>query len=268
MGYFDTKVECAICGQEIGLKRYPIKNQESICSECHKKCTAVNKKLPVKYMPAEKLKEVASQYDNDRQSLRAFIATKRIDIFMQFDDNQKRWLINDGFNGAIKNPTIYNYSDIIDFELIENEESITKGGLGRAVAGGLLFGGVGAVVGGVTGGKKSKAICSSLRLRITVKDMNNPAVYVNFLTVATQKSSFVYKQRFNLAQQSVAMLQLICDQLEAEAAAEPATAVEAGQMPSATLSAAEEIKQFKELMDAGIITAEEFEAKKKQLLGL
>ncbi|TYC86368.1 SHOCT domain-containing protein [Acetobacterium wieringae] len=64
------------------------------------------------------------------------------------------------------------------------------------------------------------------------------------------------------------MLQLICDQLQAEAAAEPATAVEAGQMPSATLSAAEEIKQFKELMDAGIITAEEFEAKKKQLLGL
>lgn len=34
------------------------------------------------------------------------------------------------------------------------------------------------------------------------------------------------------------------------------------------LSAADEIKKFKELLDSGIITQEEFDAKKKQLLGL
>lgn len=34
------------------------------------------------------------------------------------------------------------------------------------------------------------------------------------------------------------------------------------------VSAADELVKFKQLMDAGIITAEEFEAKKKQLLGL
>ena len=34
------------------------------------------------------------------------------------------------------------------------------------------------------------------------------------------------------------------------------------------VSAADEIMKFKELMDAGIITEEEFELKKKQLLGL
>lgn len=33
-------------------------------------------------------------------------------------------------------------------------------------------------------------------------------------------------------------------------------------------SAADELKKFKELMDSGIITQEEFEAKKKELLGL
>jgi len=36
----------------------------------------------------------------------------------------------------------------------------------------------------------------------------------------------------------------------------------------AALSLAEEIKKFKELLDMGIITQEEFDAKKKQLLGL
>lgn len=33
-------------------------------------------------------------------------------------------------------------------------------------------------------------------------------------------------------------------------------------------SAAEELKKFKELLDMGILTQEEFDAKKKQLLGL
>ena len=37
---------------------------------------------------------------------------------------------------------------------------------------------------------------------------------------------------------------------------------------TATISADDEIKKFKELLDCGIITQEEFDAKKKQLLGL
>lgn len=35
-----------------------------------------------------------------------------------------------------------------------------------------------------------------------------------------------------------------------------------------TISSADEIKKFKELLDSGIITQEEFDAKKKQLLGI
>lgn len=37
---------------------------------------------------------------------------------------------------------------------------------------------------------------------------------------------------------------------------------------SAPVSAADELKKFKELLDMGVITQEEFDAKKKQLLGL
>jgi len=38
--------------------------------------------------------------------------------------------------------------------------------------------------------------------------------------------------------------------------------------PAPAVSAADELKKFKELLDMGIITQEEFDAKKKQLLGL
>ena len=41
-----------------------------------------------------------------------------------------------------------------------------------------------------------------------------------------------------------------------------------GAAGSAALSAADELKKFKELLDSGVITQEEFDAKKKQLLGL
>lgn len=37
---------------------------------------------------------------------------------------------------------------------------------------------------------------------------------------------------------------------------------------TAAVSAADELKKFKELLDSGVITQEEFDAKKKQLLGL
>ncbi|QCR33100.1 DUF4429 domain-containing protein [Lysinibacillus sp. SGAir0095] len=40
------------------------------------------------------------------------------------------------------------------------------------------------------------------------------------------------------------------------------------QNPIAQVSAADELKKFKELLDEGILTKEEFEAKKKQLLGI
>ena len=42
----------------------------------------------------------------------------------------------------------------------------------------------------------------------------------------------------------------------------------AAQQSSQQTSAADEIKKFKELLDMGAITQEEFGAKKKQLLGL
>jgi hypothetical protein len=179
---------------------------------------------------------------------------------IEFDDSQKKWLVPDGFMGKKKNPKVYNYSDIVDFELLEDGESITKGGIGRAVAGGLLFGGVGAVVGGVTGGKKSKAICKSLKIKITVNDINNPVVYINLLTTETKKDSFTYKTVYKATQECLSVLELICKGQERTESNNINTQTQA--------SSADEILKFKSLLDSGIITQEEFEAKKKQLLGV
>lgn len=63
------------------------------------------------------------------------------------------------------------------------------------------------------------------------------------------------------------LMQFMCpgaQEIDDASAAEPV----AKQAPVTGMSAIKEIKQYKELLDAGIITAEEFATKKSQLLGL
>lgn len=180
---------------------------------------------------------------------------------MEVDENRRQIIFHTGFFGGRGNATVYNYEDIVDFELLEDGTSVTKGGLGRAVVGGLLFGGVGAIVGGVTGGKKNKGICNSLKIKITINSMSSPTVYVNLINTKTKTDSFVYKTMYHSAQEALSLLQIICNSVEAEKGA--ASAAE-----SRPVSAADEIAKFKALLDSGAITQEEFDAKKKQLLEL
>lgn len=55
---------------------------------------------------------------------------------------------------------------------------------------------------------------------------------------------------------------------KAEWEAEKAKREQSASTPAPAVSAADELKKFKELLDMGAITQEEFDAKKKQLLGL
>ena len=145
--------------------------------------------------------------------------------------------------------------NIIDYDYSEIGESIASSGLGRALAGGILFGGAGAVVGAVTGRKKSKLICNSLKVKITTKNINNPVVYADFITTSTKKSSIIYKTYYDLAQKCLSTLQLIVNWNQ-----------KVKETPIS--SDADEILKFKNLLDQGIISQDEFEAKKKQLLNL
>lgn len=256
MGFFDLKVECAICNNEAGLNRYQIADKKWICPSCFKKC-GFNMMTPIKKMTVEDIQAAMRAKEANEDELNAFNATKKIGSMLHIDENQKKWIIPDGFTGKVKKAKVYDYSDIVDFELLEDGESITKGGLGRAAVGGVLFGGVGAIVGGATGKKKSKPVCTNLKIKITLNDMKNPVVYLNFISSETKKDSLIYKNMYNTAQECLSTLQLICNSVEAPA-----------ENSDKTISSADEILKFKNLLDSGVISQEEFEAKKKQLLGL
>lgn len=151
------------------------------------------------------------------------------------DDNSKLFYIG---NAKTQNPQYYYFSEISDYTIERiDEKTVTKskGGIGRAVVGGALFGGVGAVVGATTSKKETKNIGGQDLLKITI---NHP-----FGTFS--------KQIFSPPLGFSTFLDKCINQNNKPIASE-----------------ADELLKFKKLLDDGIITQEEFEIKKKQILGL
>jgi hypothetical protein len=90
----------------------------------------------------------------------------------------------------------FKFDDIVSFEVFDNSKTIYSGSVsttktktgsmvGRAVVGGVLFGGVGAVVGGATAGKKAITEGQTARIShyytvvITINSLSNPIVKIN-----------------------------------------------------------------------------------------
>lgn len=259
MGFFSLKSVCAICEKDCGLNRLQIKDKVYICSKCFKEA-GLTMISPVKTMSANDIKEIIRRRRIDADKLSKFKVTKQISIWLKIDENAREWFIPDGFAGSVKTPRIHSFDDILDFELIEDGNSIIKGGIGGAVVGGVLFGGVGAVIGGVAGKKKEIPICSSMKIKITLDDIMYPNEYINLITVETKKNSIAYKNYRKQAQDIISLFHVMC----ASKKTQQNLKNELGQEKST----ADEIFKFKQLFDSGVITKEEFEIKKNQLLGI
>lgn len=142
-----------------------------------------------------------------------FNVTKRVGGFVEFDDDRKKWLIPD----KKKAPQVYAYGDILDCDLLEDEDSLTSGGLGRALAGGVLFGGVGAIVGGITAKRKTKAIVKSMKIKITLNSIETPIVYINLINTPIKTDSMIYKTLDASAQEILGIMAVILQQNQAPA---------------------------------------------------
>lgn len=209
----------------------------------------------------QKSMDVCSSHNTATAAISScFTSTQEIGNVFAIDENSRLFAIGKGIIPSLNNATIYSYDDIVDFELLEDNYSVIKGGIGRAVVGGILFGGVGAVVGSATGKKKIKQTCTNLMIKITVNNMSAPTEYIKLISSTTNKNSIIYRGAYQDAQKILSMLQLICDQRNASS--------EEFFQNTQLYSAADEIRRYKSLMDEGIITEEEFLFKKKQLLGM
>lgn len=172
------------------------------------------------------------------------------------DHEKKKILIKNEDNCNYK---IYNYSDILSFDLEEDGTKLIEGKAGSAAVGGLMFGTVGAVVGAARK-KDIKEYCTSLILSITINDPSNYRVQISFLVEPIERGTQSYQTALNHAKEMAAILQLATKSEEASSTLPKSNATT--DIDNSIYA----IKKYKELLDAGIITQEEFDEKKKQLL--
>jgi hypothetical protein len=106
----------------------------------------------------------------------------------------KRFNVKEDFS-----PSIYNFNEIVECSIKEDGDTVintvNQSFINRAIAGGVLFGGIGAVVGGLSGEKIGYAKIYKSTLSIVVNDLNNPIYEIHFLNSKTliDRDSEMYK---------------------------------------------------------------------------
>lgn len=103
------------------------------------------------------------------------------------------------------NKNSYNYSEIIDYELIEDGSSILKASLLGTAAKGAVFG----LAGLVSKNKKENKYCSKLEIKVTLNDISNPCIFIKFINRKTPKSGIVYKSSYDKVQKCLSVFNII-----------------------------------------------------------
>lgn len=227
---------------------------------------ASSENAKVSFQPLKTRAHTAASSKNAKVS---FQPTYKCAGIAEFDDKAKQIRVSDEWHDKHL-PNRYSqfrYDQIIDFEILEDGATVASGGIGRAVVGGLLFAGVGAVVGAAT--RKAKGFCYHLSVKITVKGHPEPAFYVTLIDKKTKKAGSEYENKLKAAQDLVSKLQLITNETSG-ASISPRGGANSSEVVAnmSDVSAADEIRKFKKLMDDEIISKDEFDAKKRQLLDL
>lgn len=133
-------------------------------------------------MPVEMREDEVSKLKDDLKKLADFKVSRIVGQFLYIDDTNKKWYTPDGAFMIVKRPKIFDFSNIVDFWIVDEDgnSTITQGGTGRAVAGGLLFGGTGAIAGGVTGGRISTTTSSGVYILVKTDLPDCPETKIDF----------------------------------------------------------------------------------------
>ncbi|WP_373880062.1 SHOCT domain-containing protein [Levilactobacillus brevis] len=289
------KSSCAICKRHMGLlqTKNTLADRNVICTDCSEKVAKalgfsdkniVSQTLKFSMLSLENAERAVNTMIKDKPSLRernskgvqnnknreyrekvaavpTFVEDRAISsngLSADFTSKKVRLTI-----GTFKKSTrLLDFSEIVSYSPhVEGHEVKKHHGLTRAATGGLLFGGAGAIVGAVTGGKQFDQVT---RVSITVRLSDGEAIEYNLLpTGKTKSTSFEAKTANGRLEDMSALLDRIIEANHTPTPVAPQIITE-----KAPVSPADEIRKYKSLLDDSIITQEEFDAKKRSLLSL
>ncbi|MCL2860001.1 MAG: SHOCT domain-containing protein [Oscillospiraceae bacterium] len=208
------------------------------------------------------IKGNATQREEDTLRNKNFVADKTISSEwwrVMINKKDKQLALCSGIVSIIP------FNEILECEIIENSNTIKKGGVGRAIVGGVIAGGVGAIVGAST--RKSSNIVNSLQVRIVTSNIEKPLHTIGLITENTKalkgemtKNNPYYIESMRFANEVYATVMAIINENKAES-----TNVQNGKDES-DKNFIEEIEKLNKLKQDGIITEQEFEQGKQKIL--
>ena len=174
-----------------------------------------------------------------------------------FDKNRKKICFINGVKDD--SVSIYSFNDIMQSEIVIDGLTLVKTSttstIGRALVGGVLTGGIGAVIGGVTGKKSHNEVVNSIDLKICINDSANPFYKIRFLDAECKKGDFTYKDGYEKAEKWHGIVSTFIKQSEVN--------LNKNKSESSNVN---DLLKLKELLDSDLLTREEFEEQKKKLL--
>lgn len=158
-----------------------------------------------------------------------------------------------------------NYEDLLSVSLETDGQTIFEKSTMRTVAGaavgGALFGGAGAVVGGLSGNTSSVKAIGKIVVKFVFRDIENPNYELVLLNVTPIKPTDL---DYNRVQKALALGNKIKD--IGSIIIDKVDNSKNEQSQISNLSVAEELKKFADLVKEGIISQKDFEEQKKKLL--
>lgn len=225
----------------------------------------------------QRSKEILSSLSDFTETESYFSFTTKYGGAISFDSKRRKiCFINKQFT-----PFVYDYKDILKSELILDGHTelsrSTASTAGRAVLGGIIAGGAGAIIGGLSGKQKEKTKIYTIDLKVFVNDTSNPVHSINFFDAGPngmEKKSGddkIYKIFYDPAEKWHGIISALIQQGDdlKEKKSVPTVSTPASSTPTVSTSfpsVADELIKLKSLLDAGALTEEEFEEQKRRLL--
>lgn len=199
-----------------------------------RKCIAESGILSLnwKEVSSERIKRCIKATAEDNERLKTFSADRKVDKYFLVDLQHHLWKLP-------KIEIAFPFEYLVGYEVIENGHVLNEEGMfGKVI---------------------SQKVIKELRVKLITKHERFPEVHINLLVNGNIKSnSMLYSIHQGTLQRILTELTLIKNENDQKEV----------QNRMSEESEIDEILKFKNLLDQGIITQEEFEFKKKQILGM
>lgn len=233
-----------------------------ICSNCYEENTYGENFC---YNCGKRLFYNAENTEDEEFEERKENFVKEFDSILEFDDkivalNKEKQELYILFDNELDK--IIKFNSIIECQIIENSNVMDSGGIGRALVGGMIAGGTGAIVGATT--RKSKNIVSNLSIRVVTNDIEDSLYNLVIIADSIDTNKILeadfYKQAINFANNVYATIQAIIKDNSKNIKAET------NIQEHSSNNGLEQLEKLAELKEKGILTDEEFTEAKQKIL--